>query len=426
MPSGIALSSFRILGCAAALYATQVRGEPPAPDGPPLSLGDAVAAALRDNPSLKAFAFEARVAEARIIQAGIRPNPVVSLEAENLLGTGAMSGVKYLETTLQLSQVIDLGDTIDRRVETARDARSLAEVDFTLKRLDLLAEVARRYVEVTADSRRLEAARRARTLAESIVAAVQVRVERAVASPIDLHRARQTLGLRRIEEEHAEHEWLAHRRHLAAAIGRETDDFGTVSAVLDALPEVPDYDSLARRLEASPALGRAEIETRWHEAQLRLAQSLRRAGATVSAGLRRNEATDSVGFVAGLSLPIAVREPNAGDIRAARERRAQTTANAEALRLEMRATLYEVYQEMVHARTVVDLMRDELMPAARATLQLTETGYHEGRFSALDWLDAQQALLDLEQRLITNATAWHLHAIELERLLGAPLAADAS
>ena len=41
----------------------------------PLSLSDALAKALLKNPSLQAYAFESRVAEARILQAGVRPNP---------------------------------------------------------------------------------------------------------------------------------------------------------------------------------------------------------------------------------------------------------------------------------------------------------------------------------------------------------------
>lgn len=386
-----------------------------------LTLQEALAGALLHNPSLQAYGYEARVAEARILQAGIRPNPEIALGAENLLGTGAMSGVKGLETTLQLSQVIDLGGSISRRVATAQSARALADADYEIKRLDVLAEVGRRFIEVAADTAKLESAHRAREIGESAVAAVQKRVDAAVASPIDLHKARTALGLLQIEEEHAEHELIAHRRHLAAVLGRTTDDFGPVQAGLLELPAVPDFASLATRLENSPVLARYSVEARWRTAQINLAQSLRRSGATVSGGLKRNEATDSFSLVAGISIPLAVREPNAGDIRAARERREQTAANAEARRLEMHATLFEVYQEMLHARTVVTTLQQDLLPSAEQTLQLADEGYRQGRFSMLDLLDAQQSLLELEQLLVSNSATYHLHLIEIERLLGAPV-----
>lgn len=388
---------------------------------PPLSLADALATALTHNPALKAYGYETRVAAARILQAGIRPNPEISLEAENFLGTGAMSGVKGLETTLQLSQAIDLGGSISQRVATAQSARTLVDADYEIKRLDVVAEVGRRFIEAAADGVKLASARQAREVGESALAAVQKRVDAAVASPMDLYKARTTLGLLQIEEEHAEHELIAHRRHLAAALGQTTDDFGPIQAELFVLPDVPEFESLALRLENSPVLARYSAEARWRTAQLGLAQSLRRAGARFSGGVKRNEATDSIGLVAGISIPLAVREPNAGDIREARERRDQTEANAEARRLEMHATLFEVYQEMLHARTVVTTLDHDLLPAAQQTLKLADEGYRQGRFSILDLLDAQKSLLELQQLLVTNAAAYHLHLIEIEHLLGAPV-----
>lgn len=409
------------LGLACALGAGLSAAEPP-----PLTLSDALATALVNNPSLKSFAYESRIAEARILQAGIRPNPEISVGVENFLGTGAMSGVKGLETTLQLSQVIDLGGSIAHRVATAQSARALSDADYEIKRLEVLAEVGRRYIEAAADGAKLTSARQARDVGESVVTAVQKRVDAAVASPIDLLKARTAFGLLQIEEEHAEHELIAHRRHLAAALGQTTDDFGSVQANLLDLPEVPEFESLVARLEHSPALARYSVEARWRTAQVSLAQSLRRAGATVSGGLRRNEVSDSFGLVAGISIPLAIRESNAGDIREARERRDQTAASAEARRLEMQATLFEVYQEMLHARTVVTTLVQELIPAAHQILALADEGYGQGRFSILDLLDAQQSLLELKQRLVTSAATYHLHLIEIERLLGAPIQAHGS
>jgi outer membrane protein, heavy metal efflux system len=168
------------------------------------------------------------------------------------------------------------------------------------------------------------------------------------------------------------------------------------------------------------------VESRWHQAQVRLAQSLRRSGLRLNAGLRRVEATDDFGFVAGFSMPLAVRDQTLGQVREAREREAQTAAAAEAARLELRATLFAVYQEMLHARTALTQLRGKIIPDAEQSHALARQGYHDGRFSLLDLLDAQQALLALRAAVVTNATAFHLHVIEIERLLGAPLHAAAA
>ena len=384
----------------------------------------ALATALQNNPSLQAYAFEPRVAEARVLQAGIRPNPELAVEVQNFLGTGALSGIKGLETTLQLSQLIDLGGSRARRVDAAEGERALAGADYETKRIEVLAEVARRFIEAVADIERLATARRAREIGEQTVATVRQRVAAAVSSPLDLHKARTALARLQIDEEHAEHELAAHRQSLAAVLGEAEPTFGPTQADLLRLPAVPAFVVLAARLEQSPALARFSVEARWREAQVRLAQSLRRSGMRVSGGLRRVEGTDDFGFVAGISLPLSVRDQQHGAIREARERQAQLAAFTEAQRLEMRATLFEVYQEMLHARTALTQLQQEIIPLADETLALADQGYRAGRFSLLELLDAQKTFVDLRGQLLAYAAAFHLYVIEIERLLGAPLQPD--
>ena len=55
-----------------------------------LTLRQALALALVQNPELRAFSWEVRAAEARTLQAGLRPNPELGLEVENVAGTGAL------------------------------------------------------------------------------------------------------------------------------------------------------------------------------------------------------------------------------------------------------------------------------------------------------------------------------------------------
>ena len=212
-----------------------------AAEPPPLSLRDALATALQKNPALRAQAFESRVAEARIAQAAVRPNPELSVTAENFLGTGALSGVKSLETTLQLSQAIDLGDTRARRVATAETERALADTDYQAKRLDVLADVARRFTEAVADAERLADARSALALAEQTVAAVRTRVDAAVAPRTELNRALTALALLRIEEEHAEHELPVCRQPSPPPLARPSPPSAPSAPISSHIPPFPSF-----------------------------------------------------------------------------------------------------------------------------------------------------------------------------------------
>lgn len=393
----------------------------PAPARDPLTLAGALAAALEHNPTLKVHAAEFRIAEARLLQARLRPNPELSVELENALGTGTFSGVKGLETTLQLSQVVELSGSRGHRVEAATVARELTDADYEIRRVEVFADVARRFTEAAADAQRLALARDARQLGEQTLAATEARVAAAKASPVERHKAATALALLQLEEEHAEHELAACRQSLAASLGATEPPFGEIRADLFALPELPAFTELASRVDQSPVLARHAVESRWHEAQARLAQSLRRSDLRLSAGLRRAEASDDVGFVAGVSLPLPVRDLTQGAVREARARQTQTDAAAAAARLEAHATLFAVYQELLHARTALAQLRENIVPAAEQSLALVRQGYAGGRFPLTELLDAQQSLVRLRAALVAHATTFHLHVIEIERLLGAPL-----
>jgi cobalt-zinc-cadmium efflux system outer membrane protein len=55
-----------------------------------VTLAQAQALALLQNPRLAAFGWEVRAREAQILQAGLLPNPEVDVEVENFAGSGAL------------------------------------------------------------------------------------------------------------------------------------------------------------------------------------------------------------------------------------------------------------------------------------------------------------------------------------------------
>jgi len=63
---------------------------------------DALALALLRNAELAADSYELRAREAALLQAGALPNPTLSLEVEDVAGSGDFSGVEQAQTTLLL------------------------------------------------------------------------------------------------------------------------------------------------------------------------------------------------------------------------------------------------------------------------------------------------------------------------------------
>jgi cobalt-zinc-cadmium efflux system outer membrane protein len=107
--------------------------------------------------------------------------------------------------------------------------------------------------------------------------------------------------------------------------------------------------------------------------------------------------------------------------RAARADRSRVDLDREARRLELHATLFDLYQEILHARTEAESLHEKVRPQAEAMLATTNEGYRAGRFSVLELADAQLQLIEVEREAIRAAAQFHVLLVEIQRLTGEPI-----
>ncbi|MDX2300467.1 MAG: TolC family protein [Xanthomonadaceae bacterium] len=394
---------------------------------PPLTLGEAVNAALARNPDLAAFAFELRAQDARTRQAALRPPLQASVEAENILGTGDTHGLDAAELTFALSGVVELGGKRSHRVSAALAQFGVVEVESQSRQLDVLAEVTRRFIAVAAAQERLRLAQRGSELASQTVAGSERRVNAAKSPHVELDRAHIAQGRARLEQRRAVIELDAARRQLAAmwgesqpAIGGQL--FGEVRGDLFVLPPTGDFDELLGRLKTNPDFLRFASETRLREAELRLAATLRKPDLTLSAGVRRLEQSGDNAVVASLSIPLFSGSRARSFVAEAQARRERVDAERRAAEVKASATLYELLQQLSQAVFEARALKDDMLPRVEEALRETRYAYDRGRYSYLELVDAQREYLTVQQALIAAATDAHILRTEIERLTNAPLA----
>jgi cobalt-zinc-cadmium efflux system outer membrane protein len=413
------------VACLVSVVGTTVRGStntaPAALSPNSLTLRTAAELALAYNPSLAAHGFDLRAAEARRLQAGLRPNPELSVNVEDVLGTGDYREARSAQTTLQLSQVIELGGKRGARSDVAAAFRERKGNEAQLARVEVLAAVAERFVHVVGDQHEVTLAREATKLAEETLGLAERRVTAASASPIEVKRARILLSKARIAEEHAEHELLVARRQLAALWGATNAMFSEARADLFTRSTVPDFEELAARIDQSPELARWASERAVREAEVKLAAARRRPDLTAGAGVRHYNGPDDVGFVFQFSLPLPLGDRQQGARAEARALADKTEVERAGAELRLRTTLFGIAQELIHADTELIALEREMIPDAEAALQLAREGFERARFSQLELLDAQRTLLELRLQRIEAAAAYHQFVIEIEKLLGEPL-----
>ena len=390
-----------------------------------LTLAHAIDAALGSNPDLAASAFELSAAEARILQARLRLNPELDVELENFAGSRETQGTDALESTVSLSQVIELGGKRGLRTDVASADRDFVGTERQAQQLDVLAEVARRFIAVAATQDRLALATSTKEVAQRTLDAITARVQ-AARSPL-AERSRASIALTRatVEEQQAQSELRSARVALSALWGSVDPRFTAARADLLSLNPVQPFESFVTRLEGNPDFLLFASEARLRDAQLRLARAQARPNVVFGAGLRRLSQTSDTAFVASFSIPLPISDRNQGAIREAQVRRAQNSAAREAAFVRARATVYGLYQELIASRTRVEMLRTEALPQAERALDETQYGYERGRFSYLELATSQQELLDLRATLIGAAADYHRFLAELERLTGEPVSVAA-
>lgn len=386
----------------------------------PLRLEEAVARSLEQNPTLIAESAELRAVQARAERRALPPPLVVGGEFENVAGTGALRGVDSAETTLRLSRVIELGGQ-----RSARQALGAAEVERQryagdVARLEVATRTTERFIEVVADQQRLDFAKERVALAERTRQEVARWVAAARNPESDLRAAEIALADAELELEHARHELASARTSLAAAWGATEPDFAMVAGSLDELPTVAPLDVLAARLPRTIAQRSAQLDAATISAQRQVAVASASPDVTVSLGVRRFEALDDQGLVMSVSVPLGSRPRASLAIAEADAELAAVEARRRAQGTETYQTLFDRYQELIHARTEYEAVRGTMLPKAEQAFAFTRSGFEAGRFSFIALTQAQRTLFELRERSVEAAARYHTLLVEVERLTALP------
>lgn len=412
LAAGVCASLF--LGATASSWAQSATGLPA------LRLQDAIVRSLQSNPDLKAFAYELEAQLGRVRQAGARPSPELSVLVENALGTGAFNSFDAAETTISLGFLIEPGAR-QRRLDAAQAGGQLLDTETEVRRLDVAAEATRRYLAILTTQEELGELIRSVQLSEETLSAVQARVRAAKSPPAEEARAYAQIARMRLERQDAEHQLAVAKQRLAALWGETRADFGAAEGALLTLPTLEAYETFLDRLERNPQFEVLVSEQRLREAEVQVAESRRRLPWTVTAGVRRFEDQSDHAFVVGLSVPLPNRNLTEGAVATARAQAAQVDAKRTALRAQLNAELFALYQELRHSYTAVQTLRNDVLPRMEVAVEQSRYAYERGRYGYIEWVAAQRELLDQRRALLEASANAHRLRIEIERLTGAAL-----
>lgn len=380
-----------------------------------VTLAQAIAASLTRNPELAAASADVGIRDALITQAGLRPNPSVGVDVQDVGGSGERKGWESGQTTLSVSQPLELGGKRATRRRAAELERDVVYWEVEVRRRNLLAEVTKAFVATLVAQERLRVLDELVDIAEDSVRSVNATVEAGAVSPVERTRAEVQVSRAQAARLAAERELAVARSLLASSWGSAQATFNRVTGALEPLAKPQALETLLPHVPSIPDLTRLETELEQRRAAFALERARRIPDLTLTAGARHFADNGDGALVFGFSVPLPLFDNNRGNILAASRAVTKATLERRAGEISAETRARQAHAALVASFHQATVLRDRTIPEATRAYEGAKDAYIRGLFRYLEVLDAQRTLFEVRSDYLNVLASYYEASAELGR-----------
>ncbi len=382
-----------------------------------LDLSEALRRALASDPRLVAGQIEVQSAQGGVIQAAKRPNPELSVEVEDFLGSGDYRNFDKATVTVSIGQKFERGDKRGARVAAAQGKEEVAAAEIAVTVREIIAQTKIDYIQVLGGQQRVELLSRAIKRFEDLVPLLRRRVDAGASPPADVARGELAVARARVAAEKARAELQAARRQLVANWSGSTRDASTVSGRLRHNGHQPAaLQVLLSVIDDHPVIRAWSAVYAQRDGELRLQRATAVPDLTASGGVKRVLETDDVTFRIAGAIPLPIHDRNEGGIQEAERRLAKVEHEREAARRQLKRRIIEAFGEFETACVEARLLADNVIPTARRATENVQSSFDQGRIGVKDLLDVHRDQYDTEVQQLDADVRCHAAAAKVETL----------
>lgn len=387
---------------------------------PGLTLDRAVELYLDRNLEVEAARLEVEQVRADRIAASLRPNPSITLTAENFKFAGNPSFANLYEVAASYSETIELGGKRRLRTAVADLGVSVAEARLadTLRRG--IVQVKQLYYEAVLRRGKVAIASENRDAFEELVQYSQARFSEGAISEADLIKVR----LERVQFDRALRQAeLARDQTLIRLVERlgESDYRGRrVAGEFQFTPLPYERESLkAIALDERPDVRAATLGVALARERLALERAKSSPDITPFVGYKRVASSNTVLF--GVSIPLPFRDRNQAGIARAVTGESIVAAQFGALRNRTLAEVESAYRAWEAARDQVRVFQEELLDQADESYSIATIAYREGATELLPLIEAQRTQTRVRDQFLQTLFDYQTSILDLELAVGRDL-----
>lgn len=326
------------------------------------------------------------------------------------------------QTTIQLSQLIELGGKRAARMQSSHLSKKLTDWDYETKRMDVLTQVAKTYALLLKAQQNIKLSQDLVQLGEKFLNTVNERIKAGKVAALEKMKSELNLSSLKLEMEKAKRDLKIARGNLSITWGIAQPQFYSALGNLNQISNAPSLQNLRSRLFNNPDLARWKTELEQRQAVLDNELSKGIPDVELQGGYRRFGPTDDNSLVFGITIPLQFFNRNQGSIEEARHKLGKAESEKRAKETSTEKTFIETYNALVFYRNQVTTIKNKILPGANKTFQGIQEGYRFGKFSLLDVLDSQKTFFQTKKFFLDSLAQYHIAVADLERLIGEPLA----
>jgi outer membrane protein, heavy metal efflux system len=402
----------------------------PAP-AQPLTIAQAIDEAIQHNLALFAERSQLTIADAQMVGARLRPNPVFSFSADHLdvLGTGfnEINNGGPPESAWRVDVPFERGGKREARVALAAAVHSAAEAQFADAVRTLKQDVTLACVDVLAAQATRKLAGDTLRTYEDLVRVNRARVTAGSIAPFDATRSEVAMLQFRATVVRADLDLAAASAKLRVLVGRPADEAMEIADDLSNAGGIggagaPDLETIA--MQARPDLKALQLTQARTVADLHLQEALGKVDYTVGAEYRRQQGiagrSNSLGVFFSAPLPISNR--NQGEIARADAERGQAERQIAARQAQISADVRSALHEYETTRDLVATIEHDLLAPAAHARDISAYTYKAGGATLLELLDAQRAFNDTMQSYVDARASLRRAIARLNAAVGTEVA----
>ncbi|MGA7841171.1 MAG: TolC family protein [Candidatus Acidiferrales bacterium] len=379
-----------------------------------ISMDQAIQMALEHNHNLKAARTTIQQDQALEITANLRPNPVLTLDAQFLpIFQPSEFTSEYIDETAQfdagIAYLFERGKKRQHRLQAAQDVTAQAKSLVTDNERTLTFNVASQFVSVQLAESTLDLALQDMKSFQNTVDISQARYNAGDISEGDFLKIKLQMLQFQQDVAQAQLSKVQALVGLRQLLGYETvpEDFD-VSSDFDYIPVHMKLEDLqSKALMNRPDFRAAQQGVIAAKSQYELAKANGKVDVTGTADYDHVSATNTASFFGSLQLPIFNR--NQGEIARTNYVINQAQEQELAASDQVMSDVLTAYEGVRENDLVVTQYRSGYLDAAQQSRDITEYSYKRGAASLLDYLDAERSYraiqLNYRQSLAAYLTA---------------------